>query len=128
MWRKASPHGPAGDIEDNPGTQGNQIMCSSAGSPVRTAASGGLVAPNGTVALPGCDFKFAVWGVGTRTIWHPVTNLELGVADQRLGCASLTRRNVGGSHTPGNHTTETELHGWGGRIRTATCRNQSPLL
>jgi Porin subfamily len=54
-------------------------MCSSAGAPVRTAASGGLVAPNDTAALPGCDFKFAVWDVGTRTIWTPVRNLELGV-------------------------------------------------
>jgi hypothetical protein len=62
----------------DPGSQGNLIMCSSPSSPVRTAASGGLQAPNGTFALPGCDFKFAVWGVGTRTIWNPVRNLELG--------------------------------------------------
>ncbi len=62
----------------DPGTQGNQIMCSSTGSPVRTNTMV-PTAPNGTAALPGCDFKFAVWGVGTRTIWNPVKNLELGV-------------------------------------------------
>jgi hypothetical protein len=63
----------------DPGSQGNLIMCSSPSSPVRTAASGGLQPPTGTFALPGCDFKFAVWGVGTRTIWNPVRNLELGI-------------------------------------------------
>jgi hypothetical protein len=61
-----------------PGTQGNQIMCGSTGSPVRTNTAV-PTASNGTAALPGCDFKFAVWGVGTRTIWNPVRNLELGV-------------------------------------------------
>ena len=29
---------------------------------------------------------------------------SLEIADQRPGCASLTRRNFGGFHTPGNHT------------------------
>jgi hypothetical protein len=40
------------------------------------------------------------------------------IAGQRLGRTSLTRRNVGGSHTPGNHTAETALPGWGERTRT----------
>jgi hypothetical protein len=31
----------------------------------------------------------------------------LEIADQRLGRTSLTHRNIGGSHTPGNHTAET---------------------
>jgi hypothetical protein len=35
--------------------------------------------------------------------------------------------NVGGSPTPGNHTAETALAGWGGRIRTSIWRNQNPL-
>src|SRR5205807_9510948 len=38
--------------------------------------------------------------------------------DQRLGRPSLTRGNIGGSHTPGNHTAETALCGWGERTRT----------
>ncbi len=33
------------------------------------------------------------------------------IADQRLGRPSLTRRNVGDSHTPGNNTPETGLPG-----------------
>jgi hypothetical protein len=35
----------------------------------------------------------------------------LKIADHRLGRANLTRGNVGGSHTPGNNTAETELAG-----------------
>jgi hypothetical protein len=41
--------------------------------------------------------------------------------DQRLGRASLTRGNVGGSYAPGNRTRETELRGWACRIRTCKC-------
>jgi hypothetical protein len=40
------------------------------------------------------------------------------IAGQRLGRTSLTRRNVGGSHAPGNHTAETGLPGWDERTRT----------
>src|SRR6266436_7434638 len=52
---------------------------------------------------------------------HHSETERLEIADQRLGRASLTRRNVGGSHTPGNHTAETALPGWGRRIRTCKC-------
>src|SRR6266478_3465998 len=38
----------------------------------------------------------------------------------------LTLGNVGGSPTPGNHTAETGLAGWGARIRTWEWRNQNP--
>jgi hypothetical protein len=48
-------------------------------------------------------------------------------ASQRLGRASLTRGNVGGSHTRGNRIVETALAGWGGRIRTSAWRNRNPL-
>jgi hypothetical protein len=62
----------------DPGSQGNLIMCSSPSSPVRTNTAF-PTPPPGTAALPGCDFKYPVWAVGTRTIWNPVKNLELGV-------------------------------------------------
>src|ERR1700694_4468773 len=38
---------------------------------------------------------------------------SLEIAEQRLGHVRLTRGNVDGSHTPGNHTEETGLSGWG---------------
>jgi hypothetical protein len=62
------------------GSQMNQIMCSSPNGPVRTVAGG---APNyaGNTPNPviGCNYSFEVWGVGSRTIWNPVKNLDIGV-------------------------------------------------
>jgi len=58
-------------------------------------------------------------------------NLEFGPETLKIrrwrpdGCG-LTRRNVGGSPAPGNHTAETALAGWGARIRTWEWRNQNP--
>src|SRR6267378_4075217 len=46
---------------------------------------------------------------------------------QRPAYCPLTLGNVGGSPTPGNHTAETGLAGWGARIRTWEWRNQNPL-
>jgi hypothetical protein len=46
------------------------------------------------------------------------------IAEQRLGRASITHGNVGGSYTPGKRTAETELAGWGG-IRTAACASRA---
>src|SRR6266481_1526394 len=46
---------------------------------------------------------------------------------QRPAHCPLTLGNVGGSPTPGNHTAETGLAGWGARIRTCEWRNQNPL-
>jgi hypothetical protein len=59
-----------------PGSGGNLVMCSSPQSPVRTVAG---AAPTGAAPLAGCDFGFNVWTVGTRTIWNPVRNLDVGV-------------------------------------------------
>jgi hypothetical protein len=39
----------------------------------------GGVAPGGAAALPGCNPDFNVWNVGTRTIWNPVPNLDVGL-------------------------------------------------
>src|SRR5712671_2523410 len=45
---------------------------------------------------------------------------------QRPAHCPLTLGNVGGSPTPGNHTAESALAGWGARIRTWEWRNQNP--
>jgi hypothetical protein len=47
---------------------------------------------------------------------------------QRPAHCPLTLGNVGGSPTPGNHTAETGLAGWGARIRTWEWRNQNRML
>jgi hypothetical protein len=55
----------------------NKIMCSSPVGPVRTFAAG---APNfATGGVLGCNFSFEVWAVGSRTVWNPVKNLDIGV-------------------------------------------------
>ena len=60
----------------DPGSQGNAVMCASPNGPVRTTAG---AAPNyGTGPLAGCNYAFRVWAVGSRTIWNPVKNLDVG--------------------------------------------------
>jgi porin-like protein len=52
------------------------LFCASPQSPIRTALG---AAPTGLAALPGCNPDFDIWNVGTRTIWNPVPNLDIGV-------------------------------------------------
>jgi Porin subfamily len=74
----------------DPGDQGNAIMCNSPNGPVRviTGQLGGQPTtrtpnygtdPIARGAVAGCDFSFEVWGVGSRTVWNPVKNLDIGV-------------------------------------------------
>lgn len=74
----------------DPGSRGNAIMCSSPNGPVRAGPAGNITA-NGTViaaggntqftngAWAGCDYAFEMFGVGSRTVWNPVKNLDVGV-------------------------------------------------
>jgi len=50
------------------------------------------------------------------------------IAGQRPAPASLTRGKINDFHRPGKISQETELPGWGGRIRTSAWRNQKPFL
>jgi hypothetical protein len=76
----------------DPGATGNAIMCSSPNSPVRAGPAGntttsGNFIPAGAAtgynvtqgAFSGCNFAFSVWGIGSRTVWNPVKNLDVGV-------------------------------------------------
>jgi hypothetical protein len=74
----------------DPGSTGNAIMCNSPNTVVR-----GIAGQTGVVGVPttpnygsnpisggaiaGCNFAFEVWGVGSRTVWNPVKNLDIGV-------------------------------------------------
>jgi hypothetical protein len=77
----------------DPGAAGNAIMCSSPNGPVRAGLAGNTTA-NGVVLAPGantqysavtggafggCNYAFQVWAVGSRTVWNPVKNLDVGV-------------------------------------------------
>jgi len=56
------------------------MFCSGANSPVRTTA-GAAAAFTQTAGggLPGCNPNWNNWAVGSRTIWNPVANLDIGV-------------------------------------------------
>src|SRR5205823_12810794 len=58
---------------------------------------------------PKWKLKYGEQRLAPQTDRSRAENLE--TAEQRLGRASLNRGNVGGSHTPGNHTAETALRG-----------------
>jgi len=59
------------------GSDLNKIMCSSPVGPVRTFAAG---TPNfATGGVIGCNFSFEIVGIGSRTVWNPVKNLDIGV-------------------------------------------------
>jgi hypothetical protein len=63
------------------------LFCSSPQSPIRavaasaatTTVANGIFQPNGTAALAGCDPDFSVWAVGTRTIWNPAPQFDIGL-------------------------------------------------
>ena len=55
---------------------GEDLVLLLAADPIRTL---GGVAPTGAVAFAGCNPDFNVWNVGTRTIWNPVPNLDVGL-------------------------------------------------
>jgi hypothetical protein len=55
----------------------NFLMCSSPNGPVRTFAG---AAPNyASGPVLGCDYSWQLWAVGSRTVWNPVKNLDIGV-------------------------------------------------
>lgn len=74
----------------DPGSTGNAIMCNSPNAPTR-----GIAGQTGTVGVPtpanfgtnpisagaiaGCNYAFELFAVGSRTVWNPVKNLDVGV-------------------------------------------------
>ena len=104
-----------------PGGTGNLLMCSSPGAPVRTTAA--FAAPTGDAALPGCNFDFATWAVGSRTVWNPVKNLDIGAEiiyqqlDQHMD-PNLIRWNFGGAGArPGGLYIPANEGVWSGMFR-----------
>jgi hypothetical protein len=108
----------AADFNSNATT----IFCGSPNSPVKTLAGGsGSYAAGGTIA--GCNPDFNWWGVGTRTIWNPVANLDIGVEVvytkiQQNNDPTLTRLNFagGGGRAAGLYT-PADQDVWSGILR-----------
>jgi len=96
------------------------IFCSSPVGPVRTAAG---ATPNfATGAVLGCNPDFMVWGVGTRTVWNPVRNLDLGAEimysrlDQNMGAGVLLNFGGAGGTPAGNYAPQNASI-WSGLLR-----------
>jgi Porin subfamily len=72
----------AGYLELDFGTNGvanspATLFCTGLATPGAVGAVGG--GGVGTSPLVVCDPTFALWQIGTRTIWSPVRNLDIGV-------------------------------------------------
>jgi hypothetical protein len=95
------------------------IFCSSPVGPVRNAAG---VAPSFGAPVAGCNPDFMVWGIGTRTVWNPVKNLDLGAEimysrlDQNMGAGVLLNFGGAGGAPAGNYTPANESI-WSGLLR-----------
>jgi Porin subfamily len=97
------------------------IYCSSPVGAARTAAG---AAPNfATGAVIGCNPDFKVWGIGLRTIWNPVKNLDVGFEvmyaklDQNMD-PTTTRWNFGGAGgRPAGLFVPADQDIWSGGIR-----------
>jgi hypothetical protein len=103
-----------------PGSAGNDIMCRNPDTAVRTVAG---AAPTGAAALPGCNFGFNMWTVGTRTIWNPVRNLDVGVEvmyskiDQNMDPNRIRFAWQGGGNRPAGLYVPADEGAWSGMFR-----------
>jgi Porin subfamily len=101
----------------DPGSAGNAIMCNSPNAPTR-----GIAGQTGAVGVPtaanyganpiaggaiaGCNYAFHIWGVGSRTVWNPVKNLDIGVEvmysqiDQNMDPSKIVMNFGGGGARP----------------------------
>src|SRR6266404_6728185 len=81
---------------------------------------------NRSLATPPVKFRILkIHAAETRREKRPPRWEAPDFPRQRPAHCPLTLGNVGGSPTPGNHTAETGLAGWGTRIRTWEWRNQT---
>jgi hypothetical protein len=109
-----------GYVELDFGTNGE---ANSAATLFCTGLSGGAAPAAGQVgtsALVVCDPSFAVWNIGTRTIWSPVRNLDIGVEVlyQRFDQNMVGSWNLGANGSRSNGLYEArDQESWSGTIR-----------
>jgi hypothetical protein len=97
------------------------IYCSSPVNSVRTAAG---ATPNfATGPVIGCDPDFKVYGIGLRTIWNPVKQLDIGVEvqysklEQSMNAATVLWNFGGAGGRPSGLYVPADQDIWSGGIR-----------
>ncbi len=86
------------------------------GSAAKLPASSGVV-------TPGCNPNFNVWGIGVRTIWNPVKNLDVGLEvfrdeiDQKYDPNTWHVNFGGGGGQPTGQYKPANLGVWGAMLR-----------
>jgi soluble lytic murein transglycosylase-like protein len=75
------------------------------------------------VITPGCNPNFNVWGIGVRTIWNPVKNLDVGLEvfrdeiDQKYDPNTWVANFSGGGGQPAGTYKPANLGVWGAMLR-----------
>jgi Porin subfamily len=75
------------------------------------------------IATPGCNPDFSVWGIGLRTIWNPVANLDVGLEvfrdeiDQKWDPNLWAVAFGGGGGQPSGAYRPANLGVWGAMLR-----------
>jgi hypothetical protein len=75
------------------------------------------------VVTPGCNPNFNVWGIGVRTIWNPVKNLDVGLEvfrdeiDQKYDPNTWHVNFGGGGGQPTGQYKPANLGVWGAMLR-----------
>jgi hypothetical protein len=101
------------------------ILASDRGCRLR---AGEPVSVNSRTSLRSAETEIGKWRAETGARNPRPKDGNARNCPQRLAPASLTRGKINDFHRPGKISQETELRGWGGRIRTSAWRNQNPLL
>jgi hypothetical protein len=101
----------------NGGTfEANSTFRPNAGSTAKLDSRTGIV-------TPGCNPDFAVWGIGVRTIWNPVANLDVGLEvfrdeiDQKFDPNTWFVNFSGSGGQPGGRYQPANLGVWGAMLR-----------
>src|SRR5712691_3568066 len=86
-------------------------------------ASGAKLDASTGVITPGCNPNFNVWGIGVRTIWNPVKNLDVGLEvfrdeiDQKYNPNTWVANFGGGGGQPTGRYQPANLGVWGAMLR-----------
>ena len=98
------------------------LLCS-ASNPSILAVGGAVKNAPGAPAFAGCNPNLTIWGVGVRTIWNPVKNLDVGLEvmydelDNNMNPARVAFNYAGNGTRPAGTYVPENLGSWTGIVR-----------